>query len=105
MCVCVCPQRICLVILLGTHHHLFFSTLLSSGTTQNGFCGRCDGIPNVDTLGVYEFDTESETIIGSHVMEEGVGGDPFPSPDGGKFIYGKNASITKQQLCTHTIRF
>ena len=55
------------------------------GQTLPGQCGRCDGVAGVDTLGVYEFDTVSETFVGNHLMPSGVGGDPFSSPDG-KFI-------------------
>jgi len=47
-----------------------------------GQCGRCDGLANVDTLGVMEFDTNTDTFIGGHVMPDGTGGDPFGSPDG-----------------------
>lgn len=39
-----------------------------------------------DTLGVYEFDTNAETFVGKHLMEDGLGGDPFASPDGSKYL-------------------
>ena len=52
---------------------------------MQGQCGRCDGVAGVDTLGVYEFDTINERIVGNHVMPSGLGGDPFSSPDG-KYI-------------------
>lgn len=60
-----------------------------------GMCGRCDGIKGVDTLGVYEFDTTTDTIVGNHIMKENFGGDPYPSPDG-RFIVliGRNGGTT-----------
>merc|ERR1719491_877721 len=66
-----------------------------AGTVQNGMCGRCDGIAGVDILGVYEFDTTTDTIVGNHIMKENFGGDPFPSPDG-KYIVliGRNGGTT-----------
>jgi len=54
----------------------------SAGTVTEGQCGRCDGLAGVDTLGVMEFDTNTDTFIASHVMPDGAGGDPFGSPDG-----------------------
>jgi len=61
----------------------------------SGMCGRCDGIAGVDTLGVYEFDTTTDTIVGNHIMKENFGGDPFPSPDG-KYIVliGRNGGAS-----------
>ena len=56
--------------------------LYHSGTVTEGQCGRCDGLANVDTLGVMEFDTNTDRFIGGHVMPDGTGGDPFGSPDG-----------------------
>jgi len=60
-----------------------------------GSCGRCDGVAGVDTLGVYEFDTTTDSIVGNHIMKENFGGDPFPSPDG-KYIVliGRNGGTT-----------
>jgi len=54
----------------------------SAGSVLEGQCGRCDGLANVDSLGVYEFDTATDKIVGNHVMPDGTGGDPFGSPDG-----------------------
>jgi hypothetical protein len=64
-------------------------------------CGRCDGIAGVDTLGVYEFDTTTDTIVGNHIMKENFGGDPYPSPDG-KYIVliGRNGGTTVRILET-----
>lgn len=64
-------------------------------TNVKGMCGRCDGIKGVDTIGVYEFDTTSDTIVGNHIMKENFGGDPFPSPDG-RFIVliGRNGGTS-----------
>lgn len=56
-----------------------------AGQIAQGQCGYgCDGT-SVDTLGVIEFDTRTDTIIGNHRMPDGIGGDPFSSPDG-RFI-------------------
>lgn len=53
---------------------------------MNGVCGgSCAGVSGIDTIGVYEFDTVSETVISTHVMKEGFGGDPYPSPDGSEY--------------------
>jgi len=52
-----------------------------------GLCGSsCEGVEGVDTIGVYEFDSVTETVVGTHVMKEGTGGDPYPSPDGSKLL-------------------
>jgi len=56
--------------------------LHGSGSVTQGQCGRCDGIAGVDTLGVMEFDTSTDTFVGHHVMPNGAGGNPFGSPDG-----------------------
>ncbi len=50
-----------------------------------GYCGgSCKSRKGIDTIGVYEFDTVSETVVTTHLMAEGFGGDPYPSPDGSK---------------------
>lgn len=55
-------------------------------TGIQGVCGSsCEGKANIDTIGIYEFDTETETVVGTHLMKEGIGGEPYPSPDG-KYI-------------------
>jgi len=53
-----------------------------NGTTS----GSCEGSA-ADTLGVYEFDTVTDTLVGSHNIKEGTGFgcDPAASPDG-KYI-------------------
>jgi len=62
-----------------------------AGQVADGTCGRCDGVAGVDTLGVYEFDTVTDKLVGNHLMPEGVGGDPFPSPDGKHIVLvGRN---------------
>ena len=35
--------------------------LSNSGTVAEGQCGRCDGLAGVDTLGVMEFDTNTDS--------------------------------------------
>jgi len=70
-------------------------------TNVPGVCFyRCHGF-GADTIGVYEFDTTTETIVGSHLMKEGFTGDPYPSPDG-KFIVmiGRNGGTTVRVLKT-----
>merc|ERR1711935_677632 len=63
----------------------------SAGIVTEGQCGRCDGLAGVDTLGVMEFDTSTDTFIKSHVMPDGTGGDPFDSPDGRHIVLvGRN---------------
>ena len=57
------------------------ASLYYSGQIAQGQCGRCDGTV-ADTLGVMEFDTGTDTIIGNHLIPGGTGGDPFGSPDG-----------------------
>jgi len=56
----------------------------ASDEIQIGQCNyRCEGNANTDTIGVIEIDTRGTgKIIGQHLMQEGVGGDPYPSPDG-----------------------
>jgi len=64
---------------------VFFYYLLNYSGQSNvtGMCGRrCESVKDVDIIGVYEFDTVSEKVVGNHLMREGVGGDPYPSPDG-----------------------
>ena len=56
------------------------------GQTKDGVCGRsCEGKKDIDTIGLYEFDTVSEKVIATHVMKEGFGGNPIVSPDGSKY--------------------
>jgi hypothetical protein len=48
-----------------------------------GVCGSsCEAKDGIDTIGVYEFDTNTDTVVATHVMDEGFGGDPYTSPDG-----------------------
>ena len=55
-------------------------------TDVTGVCGSsCEGIEGVDTIGVYEFDTKTSTVVATHLLAEGIGGDPYPSPDGSKY--------------------
>ena len=51
-----------------------------------GVCGSsCEGITGVDTVGVYEFDPKSQSVVATHLLEDGIGGDPYPSPNGSKW--------------------
>lgn len=59
----------------------------SIGTNVPGVCGTaCEG-SLADTIGVYEFDTVSKTIVASHNINPayGLGANPVASPDG-KYI-------------------
>ena len=50
---------------------------------MNGVCGSmCEAQFGIDTIGVLEFDTVTDSFVTSHSMYEGVGGDPYFSPDG-----------------------
>ena len=51
-----------------------------------GVCGSsCESQAGIDTIGVYEYDTGSDRVVATHMMKEGVGGDPYPSPDGSEY--------------------
>lgn len=61
-----------------------------AGQTMMGQCGRCDGLP-VDNIGVYEFNTQTDSVVDHHTMADGTGGDPFGSPDGRHIVLvGRN---------------
>lgn len=71
------------------------------GQDYRGQCGRhCNGGP-ADTVGVFEFDTVSETVVGNHAYVGSTGIDtPFTSPDGEYIIFfglngGKRIDILK----------
>lgn len=79
----------------GRFGFVFFSFVLLSSVLEtyrgetgvNGICGSsCEGKPDIDNIGVYEFDTGTETVVATHLMKEGIGGDPYPSPDGSKSL-------------------
>ena len=64
-------------------------------TDVDGLCGRsCSGVETVDSVGVYEFDTESESVVATHLLAEGIGGEPYASHDGSKSpnVQGKNST-------------
>lgn len=62
----------------------------NAGKVMSGQCGRCDGLA-VDNIGVYEFNTQTDTIVDHHTMADGTGGDPFASPDGRHIVLvGRN---------------
>lgn len=64
------------LILLSAHDN-------SGQTNVNGQCGRCDGT-QADTIGIYEFDINSEKVISRIFSAEGSTGIPAVSPSGGK---------------------
>lgn len=71
-----------------------------AGQEVEGTC-RCSGATGIDTVGVIEYDTVTDTVVANHLMAEGFGGDPFVSPDG-KYIVmlGRNAGKTIRILRT-----
>ena len=84
-----------------------FHNSSSGQKAVQGTCGRgCEAKSGIDTIGVYEFDTTSEKVVATHVMEEGFGGDPYPSPDGSKsstMYYG--AVILSSNYYSYAIYF
>jgi len=69
-------------------------------TLQTGQCGhRCDGVAAVDNIGVFEYDTTNDTIVGTHILEDGRAGDPYSSPDG-KYVlmFGHDGGTTIRVL-------
>lgn len=47
-----------------------------------GSCGHtCEGTP-ADTIGLYEYDTVTDTIVGTINAPDGLSGEPFAAPDG-----------------------
>ena len=68
---------------------------------MTGLCGSsCEGIEGVDTIGVYEFDTKKSTVVATHLLAEGIGGDPYPSPDGSKYSIYYIRAVGAICLCT-----
>merc|ERR1712176_1712548 len=67
---------------------------------QSGQCGhRCDGIKSVDNVGIFEYDTANDTIVGTHTLEDGSGADPYVSPDGEYvFMFGHNGGTSIRVL-------
>ena len=82
-----CPIKLVVVI---PNVMLFCSSvrthaLFSGKKDVNGVCGSsCEGIEGVDTIGVYEFDTKTGTVVATHLLAEGIGADPYTSPNGSK---------------------
>lgn len=49
----------------------------------------------IHTVGVYEIDTSTDTVVSTHRLGEGIGGEPYPSLDGSYIvIIGKNGGST-----------
>ena len=71
-----------------------------NGVMKEGMCGRhCTGGPT-DTIGIYEFDTNTDTVVGSHAFIGRAPVDaPFASRDGEHIvIFGMNGGETVQIL-------
>lgn len=69
-----------------------------------GVCGRdCSGIAGVDTIGVYEIDSKTNKVVATHALAEGIGGDPYPSPDGSESYLQSNDAHKKFDLSSDTI--
>lgn len=68
--------------------YLYFTILSGqtgvNGTSLNATCGGgCEG-STADTIGLYEWDTVTETVVGQHNLAKGYGGaNPFSSSSGG----------------------
>ena len=76
-----------------------FKKYNDSGKTGLGFCGRtCSGKSGVDNIGVYEFDTVTNTLVTTHLMAEGTSGEPYTSPDGSKY---KKCTKASYELSVH----
>jgi len=73
----------------------------SAGLTIEGQCECCDGITDVDTVGVIEFDTDTDKVVETHRMKDDTTGYPYASPDG-RFILmvGKNGGEVLRILRT-----
>lgn len=74
----------------------------ASPDIQTGQCNsRCEGNANTDILGVYEIDSRNDKVVAQHVMLDGVGGDPYPSPDGKHIVMlGRNGGTSIRVLAT-----
>mmetsp|Transcript_7732 Transcript_7732/g.17466 ORF Transcript_7732/g.17466 Transcript_7732/m.17466 type:complete len:307 (-) Transcript_7732:686-1606(-) len=87
MC-CTCGSAMADVMSCGRNDALGYPVSPITGKSAGlknvtGLCGRsCAGKEGVDSIGVYEFDTKAGVVVGTHVLGEGIGGDPYPSPDG-----------------------
>jgi len=72
----------------------------NQATNVTGKCGHsCEGSP-ADTLGVYEWDTQSKELVGAHVDSRGLAADPWIDPAGRYLILlandgGNQATIVK----------
>lgn len=59
----------------------------SAGMTDvNGVCGRdCDTADGVNNIGVYEFDTKTNSVVATHKMADGMTARPFVSANGSTY--------------------
>lgn len=49
----------------------------------SGVCGRdCDTAEGVNNVGIYEFDTKTGMVVGTHKLADGMTGRPFVSANG-----------------------
>jgi len=72
------------------------SNITIRGETVEGQCGRhCEGGPT-DTIGIYEFDTKTDTVVGNHMnVGSGAADSMFTSPDGERIVmFGLNSGKT-----------
>ena len=58
----------------------------SAGQTDvTGTCGRtCDAVPGINNVGIYEFDTKTQSVVATHKLADGMTGRPFVSANGSK---------------------
>ena len=71
----------------------------NQGTDLNGTCGHgCEGSP-ADTTGVFEFDTQSNEVVDTWQISDGLGADPYVSPYGDFIaLFGNNGGSTVRLL-------
>eukprot|EP00980_Cylindrotheca_fusiformis_P024620 scaffold12169_cov132-Cylindrotheca_fusiformis.AAC.8 len=80
--------------------HTILTACAHSGQEVNGQCGHhCNGGPS-DTIGVLEFDTVTNRVVGSHsFVGSGIVSAPFASPWGDYIVlFGMNGGKTVQVL-------
>lgn len=69
------------------------------GINLEGTCGHgCEGSP-ADSIGVYEYDTNDDHIVGNWQIRDGFGADPYVSPYGDFVaLFGNNGGSTVRLL-------
>ncbi len=98
------PSGMLILSYFITHRKLFFETNhvfgAYSGETVEGQCGRhCEGGPT-DTIGIFEFDTRTNKVVGTHSSAgSAAAAATFTSPDGEHIVmFGMNGGESVQIL-------